>query len=271
MWRNFAWLLLIVVLCACSGGQVRLPIGGPQTAATLLAALKVPPVQTLQGQARLDAYIGTDRRSVGLLVIAKRPNQLQFQALAPTLDMLALLSTDGKRFTSYERGGQQCLVGQACPANLARLLPIPLPGDKLVGALLGDVPLLDVPADQQVLGWDGERGLYRVTLGPSDGAHQILYIQPGTLRPVGAVWFQAQQRTASIQYDGQLGPGGPPKTIRVQASAQGSLPQRDMTIELRDVQVDQPIGAEAFEVACPDGMAVRELPCEDMQPPKETR
>lgn len=255
-----ACVLGLVALCAasCSGAQRSLPAAGPQTASALRAALRPPKAETLQGQGRLEAYVRDERRSVNLLVLAKRPASVQFQALAPTLDMLAVLSTDGRRFTSFERGGASCLVGAACPANMARLLPISLPPEQLVATLLGDPPIAEVAAADQRLGWDGDRGLYRLELGPADGPHQHVYVQPGTLRPAGAVWYVGARRLASVQYDGEVTPQGPPRWIRVKASE----PPADVTIELRDVQVDQPLDDEAFAITCPSGMVVRELPCQ---------
>jgi hypothetical protein len=60
-----------------------------------------------------------------------------------------------------------------------------------------------------------------------------------------------------VQYDGEVTPGGPPKWVRIQTIQ----PAADVTIELRDVQVDQPLDDAAFALSCPSGMVVRELPC----------
>lgn len=251
-------LLLAAALSACSGAGTHLPAGGPTTPAELLAALRPPKVQTLQGTARLEAFIGGDRRSVTLLVLAKRPQSLQFQALAPTLDMLALLSTDGQRFLSYERGGAQCLTGAACPHNLARLLPLPLPAPELVAALLGDLAPLDVPADQRTLAWDGERQLYRLELGSKDAMQQHYFVEPRTLAPAGAVWYQRGERLASLQYDGDPVAGGLRRWLKVKSAK----PAVEMTIEMREIQVDAPLGEEAFAATCPDGMRQVELSCD---------
>ncbi len=251
-------LLVAAALWGCSGAATQMPAGGPTAPADLLAALRPPKVQTLQGTARLEAFLAGDRRSVTLLVLAKRPQALQFQALAPTLDMLALLSTDGQRFLSYERGGNQCLTGAACPNNLARLLPLPLPAPELVAALLGDLTPLDVPADQRALAWDGERQLYRLELGSKDGMQQHYFVEPRTFAPAGAVWYLRGERVASLQYDGEQVAGGLRRWLKVKSVR----PVVDMTIELRDIQVDAPLGDEAFAVTCPEGMRQVELPCD---------
>lgn len=253
-----AWAIALALAVGCSAAQRGMPDDGPRSAAALIAALQPPKVQTLQGTARLDAFVAGERRAVTLLVLAKRPAGLQFQALAPTLDMLALLSSDGQRFTSYERGGEQCLTGLACPRNLARILPLPLPAAELVAALLGDLAPLAAAADQQTLAWDEARQLYRLELGPKTGLNQHFYVEPKTLRPAGAVWYQGERRLTSLQYDGALVAGGLRQRLKIKATQ----PEVEMTVELREIQADAPLGDEAFAVTCPDGMRQVELACE---------
>jgi hypothetical protein len=245
----------MVLLAACSGAQ-RMPTNGPQTAMAVLeraAAVAYP--QHVQGTARMDAYVGKERRSGNLLLFLDQPGKAQVQALSPTLDLLALMSTDGERFTSFERGGKQCLTGPACPANLARLVPIALPASELVGVLLGRPPLL--ASSQQTLHWDEERGLYRVQLGDPAGDHEDVYIEPQTFRYAGAVWFAGKTRVGSVQYAGRQ--GALPKVLRLKASR----PQTDLTLEWREPDTVEPIDAETFAVPCPAGMPVVELRCEE--------
>lgn len=260
MARRLATLVVVLALAHCSGPQLRdPPQDGPKTAAELLAKLSKPSVQTLQGTGRIDAYSDGDRKSATVLMVASRPKSLQFQALTPTLDMVALLSTDGQTFTSFERGGDRCLVGKACPRNLARLLPLPLPPEGLVAALLGDMPVLPAPADQQTLHWDADKALYRVDVGAPAALHQQLFVDPHGFRVAGAVWFFGETRLASLQYQGELAGNRLPQTLRIKVEK----PAADITLQLRDVQADQPVAAEVFAVQCPDGMAKQTLPCED--------
>jgi len=255
-----------MLLSACSGAQVKLPAQGPQSAAELLVALPASSVLSAQGQARLDAYMQGDRRSVTLLVVANRPDQVQFQALAPTLDLLGLLSSDGRRFVSFERSAATCQVGLACPANMQRFLPIPMPAADMVAALLGDLRPLAVPAEQQRLVWDGERRLYRLDLGPTTGWRQELFVDPTSRLAIGAVWYVGARRVASVQYGGERSPGALPASVRVKVSE----PESDITIEYRDMQINQPISAEIFAVQCPAGTREVWLPC-DATPAAEVK
>lgn len=259
LWRPSRYLavacgLSLLTAAACSGAT-RMPTDGPQTADDVLAkAATVAYPQHVQGTARMDAYTEGERRAGNLLLFLQRPNKAQVQALSPTLDLLALLSTDGERFTSFERGGKQCLVGPACPANLSRLVPIALPADQLVGVLVGLPPLYSAP--ERTLTWDSERGLYRVRIGHSSGQHQDVYIEPRTFRYAGAVWFRGTARLASVQYAGRK--GSLPEVLRLQSSR----PKTDLTLTWREPDTEEAPDADTFSVSCPDGMPVVELGCE---------
>ncbi|MBM4342677.1 MAG: hypothetical protein FJ100_04810 [Deltaproteobacteria bacterium] len=254
--RNGGWWTALWI-AGCAGPQTGAPPGESLTADALIASLVRPQVKTLQGTARLEAYADGQRRSATVLVVASRPSSLQFQALTPTLDLVALSNCDGDRFLTFERGGDACYVGKACPRNLARVLPLPLPVDGLVAALLGDLPVLQAPAEHRTLAWDGEKSLYRLDLGAATALHQQVYVEPKTRRAVGAVWYFGAERLASLQYDGDA-VASLPRTLRVKTTR----PQADMTLELREVTADQPVDPTVFAVACPDGMRTVDLPCD---------
>lgn len=258
--RVAAWLAALIALVGCSGPRVAPPATGPKTAAAILArAAAAPMPQTLQGMTRLEAFVQGKARKADVLVRIARPDRAQFQALSPTMDLIAVMATDGQRFVSFERGADRCFKGRACPSNLARLVPIALPADELVSALLGRPPLLD--ATRRQAQWDGERGAWQIRIG-DEGARrrQEVWVQPGSWRFLASVLYEDGQRTASIAY-GDLSEGAdpmPPRRMRLQ------LPLRevDMSIELRDVTMNEPIEAEAFSIPCPAGTMHVTLPCE---------
>ena len=245
-----AWLLLLT-LAACTGAQVALPADGPQTAAEVLdRALAHPLPKTAQGMTRLEAYVGQERRSVDMIVQLSMPDHVQMQAVSPTLDMLAVMATDGKRFVSFERGGAKCLVGDACPRNMARLLPIALSPQQLTPALLGRPPVLQ--AEPRTLAWDDKRAVYVVTVGPLSGTHQQVYVTPKEFRLAGTILWDGSKRVASMEY---IGTGRVPKEMHYKAE------DLDVTVTMRDVTLDAPVDDEAFALPCPDGMLREELPC----------
>ncbi len=250
-------VVAVAALAGCSGAQ--LPKGGPQTADAVLAkALARPLPRSVQGMSRLDAYVDGKARKADVLVRAERPGKVQFQALTPTLDLVAVLSTDGRRFVSFERGARRCYVGDACPRNLARLVPIAMPAKDLVAAVLGRPPLID--ARSSALTWDSARGAYKVERRSADGAwRQELWITPKTYRFRASVVHHKGKRVASIAYGelDALGPTAPPKVMRLQ------LPEKkiDMSLTLRDVTLGEDVEDEAFALPCPSGTLAVELPC----------
>ncbi len=257
MMRKFIALLCFLA-AGCSAVAVQLPSDGPQTANDLLAlaqAHKMP--QTLQGMARLDAYQKGERRSVDLIAILAKPASVQLQAVSPTLDMLGIMSTDGKRFVAFERGQGPCQVGAACPRNLARMLPIALPPDQLLQAMLGQPPVMQ--SEKQKLSWDSEHGLYQIDLGDDGGRRQVVYIEAKTYTFAGTALFEKGQKIASIVYAGRLSDGHTPKEMRVKNLAQ----DLDMSVQWRKVELDLPLDGETFLVQCPTGAQVIELSCDE--------
>jgi hypothetical protein len=260
----FLVVVLGLIVASCAGGQRALPSGGPTTAQAVLDLAMARPVpQTLQGMGRLEAYVKKDARKATLLLVVQQPASIQFQALAPTLDLMALLSTDGQRFLSFERGGGQCLTGPACPRNMARLVPIALPPAELAQMLLGRPPILQ--SGEKTLHWDEERALYRIDIGPADGTHQQVFVRPADpakkegVRFAGTVMYRGKERIGSVQYDGSSA-GGVPAKLHFKA------PDVDVSLELRDVVADQPVQETVFQVQCPEGMKIVELSCEPDAP-----
>ncbi len=256
-WRRVgAGVACCWALAGCSG--IARPKDGPQTAPEVLAvhrARKLP--TTLQGEARMEAYAEGKARKADLLLRLQRPGQAQLQVMTPTGDMIAVLATDGARFTSFERGGAVCLQGPACGANMARLVPLALPPSQLVDAVLGAPPLLEDPAPS--LDWDEERGAFALVLRQGN-QRQELWLQPPRMDPLASIVYQDGKRIASIAY-GEYGKAGVPG-LAAQIRVRMTRGEADVSIALRDVEADGEIEPEAFAVPCPSGMPSQELPCE---------
>jgi hypothetical protein len=259
--RDHVLLAAMVVVVGCSGAGERPPTGGPQTAEDVLAAAWSRPLpKTLSGRARMEAYVDGKARKADLLVQIERPGRVHLQALTPTLEMVAVLATDGERFTSFERGGRECATGRACPRNMARLLPLALPPAQLAEALLGRPPLIVAPgaAGERALRWDGERRAWRVELR-APPLRQELWVRPPRMDVLASRLWRGDGLLLSVAWadHDRFGAQGPPARMRVRTAAD----KVDLSVELREVERDAPIEAEAFAVPCPSGMAVRELPC----------
>lgn len=248
---------LLVSSAGCSGGAAR-PESGPTTGPDVLAAARARPLpRTLSGTARMEAYVDGTARKADLLLIIATPDKAQIQAMTPTMEMIAVMATDGQRFSSFERGGQVCRVGRACAANMARLVPLGLPPNELVAAILGLPPILE-DAEPEA-SWDAERGAWKLGLAKPPW-RQELWVKPPQMVILASILYRDGKRTASIAYGthGTLGSDGPPRKMRMRWADD----KVDVSIELRDVDLNEVIESDAFTVPCPRGMAQLELPCE---------
>lgn len=253
-------LLLWFISClpGCSGAQ-KLPPNGPQSPDAVLAkALAVPLARTLQGMSRLESYVDGEARKADVLLRVQAPHAAQFQALTPTLDLIAVLTTDGDRFSSFERGASHCYTGKACAANIARIVPIALPPEQMVEAVLGRPPLLS--SKRRKLSWDADKNAYVVQIGPTlDGHSQKVWIRPRDYRFLASIIYRRGQRVASIAYGGhdKIAKLGPPEVMRMKVAAN----KTDMSLQLREVEINAEIEPGAFATGCPTGTVAVDLPC----------
>lgn len=252
----------LLAIVGCGGGVAR-PKTGPQTVSDVLAAVDARTLpKSVQGEARMDAYVNGVARKADLLVRLERPGKAHLQAMTPTGEMVAVLATDGARFTSFERGGKECQTGPACARNLARLVPLALPPNELVDALLGRPPRLQ--GASSTMRWDGDRGAWHVVLTRAAGKEalkQELWLRPPQMDVLASIVTRDGKRLISIAYaaHGKRGIPGLPGKLRIQMPEQ----KADVSIELRDVEAGEEIEADAFALPCPRGMPVVELSCDD--------
>ncbi len=206
-------------------------------------------------------YYGRDGVQKGLVaLLAARPASLRFEALSPTGDSLGLLVSDGRWFTSFQRGDEVCYVGPACPANVARLLPLPLPTEAVVLILLGEAPLIEY-RDSQVT-FNRRTGHYDVTLdGMTRGERQVISVSPEDRMPRRVVVARDDEPLYQVDFS-DLRPVGEallPMRIRFQ------MPSRrvDLSLAYRDVLTDfEELTPEMFLFDCPKGTVPTTLHCD---------
>lgn len=255
--RHVALWATVGAVVACSGPQVKAPRGAPRTAAALLRqAMGLPLMSSVQGMTRLEAYVQGKARKADVLLRLQRPDLVQFQALTPTLDLIAVTSTDGRRFVSFERGAARCYTGQPCARNLARMVPVAMEPPQLVDTLLGRPPLLQGRASS--LTWVPAKRAYRLVIKqPTSKLTQEVWIDGGSRRFRAAVLRRGDQLLVSIAY-GQHDRQGLPHLMRLKVPSD----KIDMTLQLREVTVNESIDAQDFRIPCPTGTERVELPCE---------
>ncbi len=213
-------------------------------------------ITSLAADARVSYYSRDGARKGKMIILARRPASLHFSALSPTDDLVAFLASDGARFTSFERGGDVCEVGDACAANVGALLPIPMEGAELVGLLISSVPIMK--HERATVSWDARAGAYRLEL--VDGARsERLWVEPGTGRVRVAELWEGGKRQVRISYSefqrhGEL-------SLAHEIHVEAARNKVDLKVRYRDVELNGTLDDDAFTVPCPEGTRQVEVPC----------
>ena len=177
---------------------------------------------------------------------------------------MAVLVSDGRMFTSFERGGRACYQGRSCPDNVGRLLPIFLEGEDIVELLLGGAPIIRHDAEEMV--WDRRAGAYRLSLHGEGGVTQDIWIAHAT----GVVHRMvvrdgAREPTLEVVFDDVAEISGHllPQTLHLRARRDDV----DLKLSYRDTELNQALGDDAFSLPCPEGTSLEVLPCEPAPAP----
>ncbi len=189
-------------------------------------------------------------------VLARRPGALRFEVVTPTGDTLAVLRTDGRRFTSHQRGDAVCAGGEACAANVARVLPIALPPAALFDALSGRLATLN--GAQRAVEWDECEGAWRLEQRDAVERH-LAWLAPGEVQPYRMALERDGVSVLVMEVSGReaVGDVALPSALRVE------LPDREEQLELDfvEVYVNGELGDELFDPVCPHGTRFQELEC----------
>jgi hypothetical protein len=122
----------------------------------------------IRAEARIDQR-GADGRIKGtVLMFVVRPNFVRFDAMTQ-FGPAAILTSDGETFAFADLRSSRFTTGAACPANVARLLNLPLTVAQTTELLLGGTPVLEGARSE--IAWHAE-GFYRVTLRDAHGRRQ---------------------------------------------------------------------------------------------------
>jgi hypothetical protein len=100
------------------------------------------PLQRVQGEARLRLRSPQGDATVRQFAAAERPDRVHLEELDFFGNPAAVLVTAAGRFWFYDAREKVLYRGAATPANLSRLVPLPISAEDLVSILLGTPPLL---------------------------------------------------------------------------------------------------------------------------------
>lgn len=215
-------------------------------------------IPRLAVDARASYYAPEGARKGSVVLVLQRPASLRFEALTPTDDLVAILTSDGERFTQYERGSDACYTGPACPRNIARLLPLPLAGEDIVHVLLGGTPIIEHTSAE--VDWDEDEGLAVLRLHGAGGVVQEIGADPCSWE----VWRSEITKDGDTVMLLTLEDWKSVGDARLPQELQVLMPEQDVDLKLvyravdRGVEVD----ADTFRYTCPAGTKPVELPCE---------
>ena len=232
------------------------------------------PAQTLRAEAGVEQFAAQGRIRGTVLMFVDRPNRVRFDAITE-FGPAAILTSDGERFALTDLRENQYLEGPTCPANIARLLGIPLSGAQVALFLLGDSPKVD--AAERSLECDG--GRYLVTLTTPEGLRQELEfaIHPSDLdappheqrlrlrrsevfRPNGDTEWRATYDDYRIVSNRDQGVGvALPFRVRFEHPAEGA----DTTVRFREIDLNVAVPDDAFSQTPPPGIPPQEVSCEE--------
>lgn len=267
------WVALsaVVWLPGCGPARHDPPPDAFTSPEPLLAALvaRQAGLSAVVAEARMEYYGGDGVRKGKVVVAVRRPDQLRFEALSPTGDFLALLTSDGERFLSFDRGGDRCYVGPSCPTNVGRLVPLALSGEAVVHVLLGEAPL--IPHSESTLTFNRATGRYDLELrAPARAERQRVALDPQDLSVRKLRIWRYDQLVLSVDYE-DLRPLGDRRLTR---EIRVKIPDRkvDLSIEYRHVERDPTdLAADVFGGTCPKGTQRWWLDCDGSAPrPMET-
>jgi hypothetical protein len=113
-------------------------------------------LRTLEIETRTTSWMNGDRVRATVLMLVDRAGRLRFEAEIPIQGSVAALTVHGREFALLDLQHHVFHRGPACPANVGRLIPIPLSPEEIAAILLGDAPLGEGARATEV-SWDGQR------------------------------------------------------------------------------------------------------------------
>jgi hypothetical protein len=152
-------LLAAALALGCATAPTPRPPGQPAPEASLLLeSLKgrQAALRTLEIETRSTSWLNGERIRATVPMLVDRAGRLRFEFEIPVQGSVAALTVRGNAFALLDLQHQVFHQGPPCPANVARLIPIPLLPEEIAAILLGDAPLGETARAREV-SWDGQR------------------------------------------------------------------------------------------------------------------
>lgn len=225
--------------------------------ARLLAQVKEgqAPVQRVRGEARLKLHSPQGTATVRQFAAAERPDRVHLEELDFFGNPAAVLVTSGGRFWFYDARKKVLYRGAATPANLSRLVPLPLTAEDLVAVLLGTAPIPEqaVPASAVQ-----DHARLRLRLERADVVEELWIGERAVVekaeRRVGG---GAGPGSYELEFSGHQDRGGAwfPGTV----SLRSAPAHVEVGLSWTDVEVNGELDPRLFEPTAPKGARIVEV------------
>lgn len=214
--------------------------------------------QSMRSLGRVTYFGDRGRVRLNAVLLAQRPGRLRVETLSPLEQPVDVMVTDGARLSLLSGG--RLREGPATPENIARLIPISLWPKELVEVLLGGVPRGERYKPSS-LGWHPEReGRWRLVLAGAGGETVELTLEPATRIVEEVRTFTSEGKLSfSIRYDEHEPITGLSGELPRRIVLEMKDPELEVTIKLRELEVNVPIASELFELKPPAGVPVERL------------
>lgn len=247
------WLLMLAGCVPHPSAPAVLP---PATPATLLRRLErdAQAFRSLKGAAKVEVTRAGKSFSVTQALFAQEPDHLRAEALNFFGQPVWLMATNGTELSVLALSEGKFYQGAATPANLQRILRLPLSLPALVSFLLYRVPLID--HDRQGL-LSGEKDGYLLSLQGGEGRRQRLRFD-GKLRLVETDYFAGSHLLLQVTYGSFTSQDG--RFFPQRVSLKIPPAKTEATVVFSDVRTNVPISESRFTLTPPAGVRVLPLP-----------
>jgi hypothetical protein len=163
--------LFALLLIGCPRPCPAQPYVDPAAALASYSDMRQP-VRVIRAEARVDRRDSEGRVRGTVLMFIERPNRVRFDVMTQ-FGPAAILTSDGESFALTDMRENRFIRGQACPANIERLLGIRLSGEEVTRLLFGDAPRIEASDESMRC----ENGSYLITRRASDGTVQEIALE----------------------------------------------------------------------------------------------
>lgn len=247
-------ILASLTLCCCPKNGVQVPESNRiQDSKALLTAMREEGqrLSSLRAEGTILMRRGGKRVKAHMILLLRRPATLRFETISFFEQPLSILVTDGMQFSLWDMDQGRFYQGSATPANISRVIPIPMDGPEVAKLLLGDPPLIPYATSSL----EFKDGLYILSLSNSR-QQQTIKIHPTRLRPTEVLLKAGRKEYYRLVYDDWHDTQPP-----VVEKATFTMPSEDirLVIKIRETERNVDLKNDLFVLTPPAGLPVEPL------------